>query len=79
MPLSPIEQAKVDEWDQMIDVNLRGVLHGMAAVLPYMKAQKFGHLITTASVAAYKTFPAQRSTARQNSPSAHWLRVSARR
>ena len=41
MPLSPIERLKVDEWDRMIDVNLRGVLYGIAAVLPHMKAQKF--------------------------------------
>ncbi|SAL01776.1 oxidoreductase [Caballeronia calidae] len=57
MPLSLVEQAKVDEWNQMIDVNLRGVLHGMAAALPYMKEQKSGHIISTASVAAYKIFP----------------------
>lgn len=40
MPLSRLEQGNVDEWNQMIDVNLRGVLHGIAAVLPYMKSQK---------------------------------------
>ncbi|WP_288830979.1 SDR family oxidoreductase [uncultured Paraburkholderia sp.] len=56
MPLSPVERSKVDEWNQMIDVKLRGVLHGIAAALPYMKAQKSGHVISTASVAAYKTF-----------------------
>ena len=58
MPLSPVERLKVDEWNQMIDVNLRGVLHGIAAALPYMKEQKSGHIIITASVAAYKVFPA---------------------
>lgn len=58
MPLSPLERLKVDEWNQMIDVNLRGVLHGIAAVLPYMQAQKSGQIINTASVAAYKVFPA---------------------
>lgn len=57
MPLSRLEQGKVDEWNQMIDVNLRGVLHGIAAVLPYMKAQKSGHIINTASVAAHLIFP----------------------
>jgi len=40
MPLSPLERLKVDEWDQMIDVNLKGVLYGIAAALPYMKEQK---------------------------------------
>ena len=58
MPLSPLEQLKLDEWDQMIDVNLRGVLHGIAAALPYMKAQKSGHIINTASVADHKVFAA---------------------
>lgn len=58
MPLSPIEQRKFDEWDQMIDVNLRGVLHGIAAALPYMKEQKSGHIINTASVAGHKVFAA---------------------
>jgi NADP-dependent 3-hydroxy acid dehydrogenase YdfG len=42
----------------MIDVNLRGVLYGIAAVLPHMKAQKSGHIVTTASVAGHKVFPA---------------------
>lgn len=58
MPLSPIEQLRIDEWDQMIDVNLRGVLHGIAAALPYMKAQKSGHIINTSSVAGHKVFAA---------------------
>lgn len=42
----------------MIDVNLRGVLHGIAAALPYMKAQKSGHIINTASIAGHLVFPA---------------------
>lgn len=58
MPLSPIERLKIDEWEQMINVNFKGVLYGIAAVLPYMKKQKAGHVISTASVAAYKVFPA---------------------
>jgi NADP-dependent 3-hydroxy acid dehydrogenase YdfG len=57
MPLSPLERLKVEEWDQMIDVNLRGVLHGIAAALPYMKEQKAGQIINTASVAGHKLFP----------------------
>lgn len=57
MPLSRLEQLKIDEWNQMIDVNLRGVLHGIAAVLPYMQKQKSGHIINTASVAAHLIFP----------------------
>ncbi len=57
MPLSPIESLKIDEWDRMIDVNIRGVLHGIAAALPHMKAQKSGHIITTSSVAGHVLFP----------------------
>jgi NADP-dependent 3-hydroxy acid dehydrogenase YdfG len=58
MPLSPVERLKTDEWDRMIDVNLKGALNGIAAALPYMKDQKSGHIISTASVVAYKVFPA---------------------
>lgn len=57
MPLSPLEQLKVDEWDQMIDVNLKGVLYGIAAVLPYMKQQKSGHIINVSSIAGHKMWP----------------------
>lgn len=57
MPLSSLDQAKVSEWDMMIDVNLRGVLHGIAAALPIMKAQQSGHIINTASVAGHLVFP----------------------
>jgi len=56
MPLSPMERVKVDEWDQMIDVNLKGVLYGVAAALPHMIAQKSGHIINVASVAGHKLF-----------------------
>lgn len=45
MPLSPLSSLKVDEWNQMIDVNIRGVLNGIAAVLPLMEAQGFGQVI----------------------------------
>lgn len=56
MPLSPIDRLNVDEWDMMIDVNIKGVLNGIAAVLPYMKEQKFGQIINTSSVAGHKVF-----------------------
>jgi len=56
MPLSPMERLNVDEWDKMIDVNLKGVLNGIAAVLPYMKEQKSGQIINTSSVAGHKVF-----------------------
>jgi NADP-dependent 3-hydroxy acid dehydrogenase YdfG len=56
MPLSMMESLHVDEWDKMIDVNLKGVLNGIAAVLPYMKEQKSGQIINTSSVAGHKVF-----------------------
>lgn len=57
MPLSRLEQLKVDEWDQMIDVNIKGVLYGIAAGLPLMKEQKSGHFINIASVGAHSVLP----------------------
>ncbi len=54
MPHSPLERLKVDEWNQMIDVNIKGVLYGIAAALPYMKQQKSGHIINVSSVAGHK-------------------------
>lgn len=56
MPLSPMDRVRVDEWDQMIDVNVKGVLYGIAAALPYMKEQKSGHIINLSSVAGHKLF-----------------------
>ena len=55
MPNSPIDRFKVDDWDRMIDVNIKGVLYGIAAALPYMQQQKSGHFINVASVAGHKT------------------------
>jgi NADP-dependent 3-hydroxy acid dehydrogenase YdfG len=57
MPQSLLERAKVEEWDRMIDVNIKGVLYGIAAALPYMKAQKGGHIINVSSVAGHKVAP----------------------
>ena len=56
MPLSLLESLHVDEWDKMIDVNIKGVLNGIAAALPYMKEQKSGQIINTSSVAGHKVF-----------------------
>ena len=56
MPLSLMESLHVDEWNTMIDVNIKGVLNGIAAVLPYMKEQKSGQIINTSSVAGHKVF-----------------------
>jgi NADP-dependent 3-hydroxy acid dehydrogenase YdfG len=57
MPHSPLERLKIDDWDRMIDVNLKGVLYGIAAALPHMTRQKSGHIINVSSVAAYKVRP----------------------
>lgn len=57
MPLSPLAERKVAEWDRMIDVNIRGVLHGISAVLPVMQDQGGGHIINVASVGAYEVVP----------------------
>lgn len=57
MPLSPLDELKVDEWDQMVDVNIKGVLYGIAAVLPTMREQHVGHIINLSSIAGHKVFP----------------------
>ena len=57
MPLAPMEEAKIDEWDQMIDVNLKGTLYGIAAALPHMKQRKSGHIINVSSVYGHKLGP----------------------
>lgn len=57
MPLSPMASLKVDEWDRMIDVNIRGVLHGIAAVLPHMQARGQGQIINIASIGALSVVP----------------------
>jgi NADP-dependent 3-hydroxy acid dehydrogenase YdfG len=54
MPQSPLERLRIDEWDQMIDVNIKGVLYGIAAALPHMKQQKAGHIVNVSSVAGHK-------------------------
>lgn len=58
MPLAPLEALKTDEWDQMIDVNIKGVLNGIAAALPHMQKQKSGHIINVSSVYGHKLGPA---------------------
>ncbi len=57
MPQAPLERLKVDEWDRMIDVNIKGVLYGIAAALPHMQRQKSGHIINVSSVAGHKVGP----------------------
>ncbi|GAA1366645.1 SDR family oxidoreductase [Streptomyces beijiangensis] len=57
MPLSRLDALRTEEWDRMIDVNLRGVLHGIAAVLPIMGAQGAGHIVNVASVSGLRVDP----------------------
>ncbi|MCH8935874.1 MAG: SDR family oxidoreductase [Gemmatimonadetes bacterium] len=57
MPLSPISKLRVEEWDRMIDVNIKGVLYCIAATLPTMLEQGSGHIINVSSVAGRRPFP----------------------
>ncbi|KEO52016.1 SDR family oxidoreductase [Thioclava pacifica] len=57
MPSSPVSALKTDEWKQMVDVNISGVLNGVAAVMPEFLAQKSGHILATSSVAGLKAYP----------------------
>ena len=57
MPLSKLEVLKVDEWNQMIDVNIRGVLHGIAAALPLFKQQHSGQFVNLCSIGGHAVFP----------------------
>jgi len=57
MPVSRLHELRVGEWDQMIDVNIKGVLYGIAAVLPIMREQQAGHIINVSSVAGYEISP----------------------
>ena len=58
MPHSPLERLKIEDWDRTIDVNIKGVLYGIAAALPHMKQQNSGHIINVSSVAGHKVGPA---------------------
>jgi NADP-dependent 3-hydroxy acid dehydrogenase YdfG len=57
MPLSPLHELKIDEWNRMIDVNIRGTLHGIAAVLPDMRARKSGQIINVSSIGGHQVWP----------------------
>jgi NADP-dependent 3-hydroxy acid dehydrogenase YdfG len=56
-PISPLDELKVDEWDAMVDINLKGVLHGIAAALPIFREQGSGHFVHTSSTAAHRVLP----------------------
>jgi NADP-dependent 3-hydroxy acid dehydrogenase YdfG len=57
MPLWPLHELKIDEWNRMIDVNIRGVLHGIAVVLPGMRARKSGQIIKVSSIGGHQVWP----------------------
>lgn len=57
MPLSPLDALKVEEWDRMVDVNIKGVLYGIAAALPVMKAQGAGQIINLSSIGGHRVSP----------------------
>ncbi len=56
-PLSPLDDLRVEEWEEMIDINVKGVLYGIAAALPVFRKQGFGHFVNTASTAGLITRP----------------------
>jgi len=58
-PISPLDDLRVEEWEDMIDINVKGVLYGIAAALPVFRRQGFGHFVNTASTAGHKTVPNQ--------------------
>jgi len=58
-PISPLDDLRVEEWEAMVDINIKGVLYGIAAALPVFRRQGFGHFVTTGSTAAHRTVPSQ--------------------
>lgn len=56
-PISPLDELRIDDWEDMVDVNIKGVLYGIHAALPVFRAQGFGHFINTASTAAHRIVP----------------------
>lgn len=59
MPISPLDDLRIEDWENMVDVNIKGVLYGIAAALPIFRLQDFGHFINIASTAGHKTVPNQ--------------------
>ena len=56
-PISPLDDLRVEDWESMVDVNIKGVLYGIAAALPVFRSQGFGHFVHTASTAAHRIVP----------------------
>jgi NADP-dependent 3-hydroxy acid dehydrogenase YdfG len=59
MPISPLDELRVEDWEEMVDVNLKGVLYGIAAALPVFRKQGAGHFVNTASTAGHRIVPNQ--------------------
>ncbi|OJH40915.1 SDR family oxidoreductase [Cystobacter ferrugineus] len=59
MPVSPLDDLRIEDWEEMIDVNIKGVLYGIAATLPVFRGQGFGHFVNIASTAGHRTVPNQ--------------------
>ncbi len=57
MPISPLDDLRVEDWEAMIDINIKGVLYGIAAALPVFRKQEFGHFVNIASTAAFRIVP----------------------
>lgn len=57
MPLSRLDQLRVEEWERTVDINIKGVLYGIAAVLPHMQRAQSGHIVSLSSVAGHRVFP----------------------
>src|SRR6476469_1250300 len=58
-PISPLDDLRVEDWENMIDINIKGVLYGIAAALPVFRKQGFGHFVNTGSTAGHRTVPSQ--------------------
>lgn len=56
-PISPLDDLRVEDWESMVDINIKGVLYGIAAALPVFRSQGFGHFVHTASTAAHRIVP----------------------
>jgi NADP-dependent 3-hydroxy acid dehydrogenase YdfG len=65
MPHSPLERRKIDDWSRTIDINIKGVLYGIAAALPHMQRQKSGHIINVSALAGHRVAREARSTPRR--------------
>ena len=78
-PISPLDDLRVEDWENMIDINIKGVLYGIAAALPVFRKQGFGHFVNTASTAGIDVYRTWRSIPARSLPCARSPRACARR